>query len=79
VIASVLFVILSSQFMVSIHVMLSGERKFEGREYFTVGLMIFLGTMVSIIPKEFFHFFPKVIGSFVGNVRCHRLLFQQIY
>ncbi len=64
VIASVLFVTLSSQFMVGINVMLSGERKFERREYFTVGLPILLGTMVSIIPKEFFHLFPNVIGVF---------------
>jgi xanthine/uracil permease len=67
VIASVLFVTLSSQLMVGINVMLSGEKKFERREYFTVGLPILLGTMVSIIPKEFFHLFPKVIASLVGN------------
>ena len=67
VIASVLFVTLSSQLMVGINVMLSGERKFERREYFTVGLPILLGTMVSIIPKEFFHLFPNVIASLVGN------------
>ena len=67
VIASVLFVTLSSQLMVGINVMLSGDGKIERREYFTVGLPILVGTMVSIIPKQFFQFFPNAIASLVGN------------
>jgi xanthine/uracil permease len=67
VIASVLFVTLSSQIMVGINVMLSGEGKIERREYFTVGLPILLGTMVSIIPKQFFQLLPSAIASLVGN------------
>ena len=67
VIASVLFVTLSSQLMVGINVMLSGEGKIERREYFTVGLPILVGTMVSIIPKQFFQLFPNAIASLVGN------------
>ena len=69
VIASVLFVTLSSQFMVGINVMLSGEGKIERREYFTVGLPILLGAIVSIIPKQFFQLFPNAIASLVGNGR----------
>lgn len=67
VIASVLFVTLSSQLMVGINVMLSGEGKIERREYFTVGLPILVGTMVSIIPKQFFQLLPNAIASLVGN------------
>ena len=67
VIASVLFVALSSQLMVGINVMLSGEGKVERREYFTVGLPILVGTMVSIIPRQFFQLFPNAIASLIGN------------
>jgi uracil permease len=67
VIASVLFVTLSSQLMVGINVMLSGEGKIERREYFTVGLPILVGTMVSTIPRQFFQLLPNAIASLVGN------------
>lgn len=76
VIASVLFVTLSSQLMVGINVMLSGKEQFERREYFTVGIPILLGTMVSIIPKQFFQLFPNAIASLVGNGLVMGILFS---
>jgi uracil permease len=76
VIASVLFVTLSSQLMVGINVMLSGKEQFERREYFTVGIPILLGTMVSIIPKPFFQLFPNAIASLVGNGLVMGILFS---
>ena len=76
VIASVLFVALSSQLLVGINVMLSGKGKVERGEYFTVGLPILLGTMISIIPKPFFQLFPSVIASLVGNGLVMGILFS---
>ena len=76
VIASVLFVALSSQLMVGINVILSGKGKVKREEYFTVGLPILLGTMISIIPKPFFQLFPSVIASLVGNGLVMGILFS---
>jgi xanthine/uracil permease len=76
VIASVLFVALSSQLMVGINVILSGKGKVERGEYFTVGLPILLGTMISIIPKPFFQLFPSVTASLVGNGLVMGILFS---
>ncbi len=76
VIASVLFVTLSSQLMVGIHVMLSGKETIDRRKYFTVGLPILTGTMISIIPKQFFQLFPSTIASLVGNGLVMGILFS---
>ena len=76
VIASVLFVALSSQLMVGINVILSGKGKVKREEYFTVGLPILLGTMISIIPKPFFQLFPSVIASLIGNGLVMGILFS---
>ena len=78
VIASVLFVTLSSQLMVGINVMLSGKGEIERREYFTVGIPILLGTMISIIPKPFFQLFPNAIASLVGNGLVMGILFSLV-
>ena len=78
VIASVLFVTLSSQLMVGINVMLSGKGEIERREYFTVGFPILLGTMISIIPKPFFQLFPNAIASLVGNGLVMGILFSLV-
>jgi xanthine/uracil permease len=67
VIASVLFVALSSQFMVGINVMMSGKEKIERRDYFTVGLPILFGTVISILPKPFFQLFPGTMASLFSN------------
>jgi xanthine/uracil permease len=67
VIASVLFVALSSQFMVGINVMMSGKEKIERRDYFTVGLPILFGTIISILPKPFFQLFPSTMASLISN------------
>jgi uracil permease len=76
VIASVLFVALSSQLMLGINVILTGRGKVKREEYFTVGLPILLGTMISIIPKPFFQLFPSVIASLVGNGLVMGILFS---
>jgi uracil permease len=67
VIASVLFVALSSQFMVGINVIMSGKDKIEQRDYFTVGLPILFGTTISILPKPFFQLFPSTLASLISN------------
>jgi uracil permease len=67
VIASVLFVALSSQFMVGINVIMSGKDKVERRDYFTVGLPILFGTTISILPKPFFQLFPSTLASLISN------------
>jgi xanthine/uracil permease len=67
VIASVLFVALASQFMAGINVMISGKRRIERREYFTIGLPILLGTMVSILPKPFFQLLPRTLAPLISN------------
>jgi uracil permease len=67
VIASVLFVALSSQFMVGINVIMSGKDKIEQRDYFTVGLPILFGTTISILPKPFFQLFPNTLASLISN------------
>jgi len=73
--AAVLFVALSSQLMAGISVMMAGKNKIERREYFTVGLPLLLGTMVSIIPKPFFQQFPKAIASLISNGLVVGILF----
>jgi uracil permease len=67
VIASVLFVALSSQLMVGVNVMMSGKEKIERRDYFTVGLPILFGTTISILPKPFFQLFPSTMASLISN------------
>ena len=67
VIASVLFVVLASQFMAGVNVMMSGKEKIERRDYFTVGLPILFGTTISILPKPFFQFFPSAVASLTSN------------
>ena len=76
VIASVLFVALSSQIMLGLNVVLAGKGRVERGEYFTVGLPILLGTMISIIPKPFFQLFPSMIASLVGNGLVMGILFS---
>ena len=67
VIGSVLFVALSSQFLIAINVMLSGKKAFERRDYFAVGIPILLGAMIAIMPKPFFQLFPNTVAALVGN------------
>jgi xanthine/uracil permease len=76
VIGSVLFVVLSSQLLMGINVMLSGKKTIERREYFTVGIPIMMGTMISIIPKPFFQLFPNIIASLAGNGLVMGILFS---
>jgi xanthine/uracil permease len=76
VIGSVLFVALSSQLLVGINVMLSGKGTIERREYFSVGIPILMGAMISITPKPFFQLFPNVIASLVGNSLVMGILFS---
>jgi uracil permease len=76
VIAAVLFVALASQLMAGISVMMSGKGKLERREYFCVGLPLMVGTMVSIVPKPFFQFFPNVLASLVSNGLVMGILFS---
>jgi len=65
--AAVLFVTLSSQFMAGISVLMSKKERVDRREYFTVGLPLLMGTMVSMIPKPFFQQFPVAIASLMSN------------
>jgi xanthine/uracil permease len=67
VIGAVLFVALASQLMAGISVMMAGKAKVERREFFCVGLPLLIGTVVSILPKPFFQFFPGAIASLVSN------------
>jgi xanthine/uracil permease len=76
VIGSVLFVALSSQLLVGINVMLAGKGAIERRDYFTVGIPILIGAMISIIPKPFFQLFPNAIASLVGNSLVMGILFS---
>ena len=76
VIGSVLFVVLSSQLLVGINVMMPEKGKIERREYFTIGIPILMGAMISIIPKPFFQLFPNVIASLVGNGLVMGILFS---
>ncbi len=76
VIGSVLFVALSSQFLVGINVMLSGKGAIDRREYFTLGIPILMGAMISITPKPFFQLFPNAIASLVGNSLVMGILFS---
>ena len=73
--AAVLFVALSSQLMAGMNVVMSGKSKIERREYFTVGLPLLLGTMVSMVPKSFFQQFPKAVASLISNGLVVGILF----
>lgn len=73
--AAVLFVALASQLMAGVSVMMAGKGKIERREYFSVGLSLMIGTMVSILPKPFFQFFPNVVASLVSNGLVMGILF----
>jgi xanthine/uracil permease len=76
VIGSVLFVVLSSQLLVGINVMLAGKGAVDRRDYFTLGIPILLGAMISITPKAFFQLFPNAIASLVGNSLVMGILFS---
>jgi uracil permease len=67
VIASVLFVALASQLMAGMNTLMTGKKRMERREYFTVGIPILLGASVAVLPKPFIQLFPSTIASFVGN------------
>ena len=75
IVASVLFVVLSSQVMAGINVIMSGKKAIERREYFIVGLSILLGTVISFLPKEFFHSFSGAIAPLLSNGLVMGLLF----
>jgi xanthine/uracil permease len=76
VIASVLFVALSSQLLVGINVMLAGKGAVDRRDYFTLGIPILMGAAISIVPKPFFQLFPNAIASLVGNSLVMGILFS---
>jgi uracil permease len=67
VIAAVLFVALASQLMAGMNTLMTGKKRMERREYFTVGIPILLGACVAVLPKPFIQLFPSTIASFVGN------------
>jgi xanthine/uracil permease len=67
VIASVLFVALASQLMAGMNTLMTGKKRMERREYFTIGIPILLGASVAVLPKPFIQLFPSTIASFVGN------------
>jgi xanthine/uracil permease len=76
VIASALFVAMSSQLMAGMSVIMSGKTKIERREYFTVGMPLLSGAMVSILPKQFFGFFPTTIAPLISNGLVVGILFS---
>jgi uracil permease len=67
VIASVLFVALASQLMAGMNTLMTGKKRMERREYFTIGIPILLGASVAVLPKPFIQLFPSTIASFAGN------------
>jgi uracil permease len=67
VVASVLFVALSAQLLAGMNIIMTGKKKIERREYFTVGLPLLIGTTVSMIPKSFFQMFPSTLASLISN------------
>jgi xanthine/uracil permease len=75
VIAAVLFVALASQLMAGISV-IAGKGKLERREFFCAGLPLMVGTVVSILPRPFFQFFPSVVASLVSNGLVMGILFS---
>jgi xanthine/uracil permease len=53
--------------MAGMNTLMTGKKRMERREYFTVGIPILLGASVAILPKPFFQLFPGALASFVGN------------
>jgi hypothetical protein len=51
-------------------------QEMDRREYFTLGIPILMGAMISIVPKPFFHLFPTAIASLVGNSLVMGILFS---
>jgi xanthine/uracil permease len=49
------------------NIIMTGKKKIERREYFTVGLPLLIGTTVSMIPKSFFQMFPSTLASLISN------------
>ena len=76
VIGAVLFVSLSSQLMAGMNVIMSKKKEIERRDYFTVGSPILFGTIISILPKQFFGFFPGAIASVISNGLVMGLIFS---
>jgi xanthine/uracil permease len=76
VIASALFVAMSSQLMAGMSVIMSGKTKIERREYFTVGMPLLSGAMVSILPKQFLAMLPTVIAPLISNGLVVGILFS---
>jgi xanthine/uracil permease len=62
--------------MAGVNVIMSGKKEIGRREYFTVGLSILLGTTISFLPKQFFHFFPEAIAPVISNGLVMGLLFS---
>jgi xanthine/uracil permease len=74
--AAVFFVVLSSQFLAGISVMMAGKKEIERREYFTIGLSLLLGAVISILPKPFFQLFPAAVAPLVSNGLVMGILFS---
>jgi xanthine/uracil permease len=69
-------VAMSSQLMAGMSVIMSGKTKIERREYFTVGMPLLSGAMVSILPKQFFEMLPTVLAPLISNGLVVGILFS---
>ncbi len=67
VIAAALVAALSGQIGSGLNLIFQGGRVLDGRDFFIIGLPLLLGTLASLISREFIALLPPLIGPLAGN------------
>ena len=67
VIAAAMVAAMSGQIGSGLNLLFEKRRTLEGRDYFIIGLPLLLGTLASLISRDFIALLPSFVGPLVGN------------
>jgi xanthine/uracil permease len=67
VVAAAMIASMAAQIGAGLSILTKGGRELTGRDFFVIGLPLLLGTLSSILPREFIALLPPLIGPLAGN------------
>ena len=67
VVAAAMIASMAAQIGTGLSILTKGGRELAGRDYFVIGLPLLLGTLSSLLPREFISLLPPLIGPLAGN------------
>lgn len=67
VVAAALVAAMSGQIGSGLNLLFEKRKTLEGRDYFIIGLPLLLGTLASLISRDFIALLPSFVGPLVGN------------